>query len=94
MARARASHIARSNELRVHRPGDHLARRETFEAIRASNHRLLALDPTLEPGLVRSVEEARRAVAQHRVARSREYFVGLFGAGKLGALADRIRAAI
>ena len=88
----RAAAVRQALDLRKTDPGNHAARRRAFEAIRESNAALLRAKPDAVG--VREAELARALddLEQNTIARSREYFFGLYRRESLEQLADALPA--
>lgn len=89
LVRRRTDLVRESERLGQREPGNHRARRDTFQAIRDVNHELLMRGQDVLEDRRRAVGEAARHLDENRVALSREYFFGLYDHA---ALADLLRA--
>ncbi len=82
----RAEYVRRSLDLRTRSPRDRRGRREAFARIRDVSRRILVARSDLLPEYERRLAQAERESSQGRIARSREYFFGLYNDNRLREL--------
>lgn len=87
---AKSDLVTRSNWLRDHQPDDRFERRDVFNEIHSINERMLGLQPARLADLQEQRQSMRRRLADNAVARSREYFIGLFRRQDLQFLCDML----
>lgn len=90
LATRRENAVHRALRLRAVDPNDRSARRAAFEAIRGANQALLAARPGALAGRQASIDAALDELQQDRIARSREYFFGLYSRNGLEQLLDAL----
>lgn len=87
---ARSDLIARSDRLRKQEPGERFERRDVFDRIHKINRQMLQIAPEMEETLVQKRAEMVYLLGQSGIARSREYFIGLFSRQDLQFLSDMV----
>lgn len=84
--------VARSESLRKHARNDHFARRHVFEQIRRVKAGLLEFDAGIVERFTAQRDRIAQQLAENKVLRSREYFIGLFRQADLQFLCDMLPA--
>ncbi|MCH7870619.1 MAG: hypothetical protein IID33_02865 [Planctomycetes bacterium] len=69
--------VRRSRSLRETAPGNHAERREVFSAIRATNDRMLDIEPWRAGELDRKAQQLEQEAARDQITLDREYFFAL-----------------
>ena len=90
LAARREEAVTQASRLRTADPSDRSARRAAFEAIRGANQALLAARPGALAERQASIDAALDELGQDRIARSREYFFGLYSRSGLQQLLDAL----
>lgn len=90
LARERSEAVRRSIELADAETSDSVARRKVFSDIRRLNREMLGAESSAEGRLAARLEAAVAASQQHKIARGREYFFGLYAREALEELLEAL----
>lgn len=90
----RRSAIQDAERLRTTTPSDHPARRRAYARIHEVNGELLAVLPTLEPGLRDEAARLEECFEHNAVSLSREWFFALQPRSRLQGLVERVESMI